>query len=175
VPKAPENDLFSLDFHAPASVSTNVPSTEPKKDVKQDILSLFSTTPAAPAAFGQFGGQTANWGGTGPQQQPIPQQQPVMPTGMMGGNGIGMWGTSSGWTGAGAGAPSMAPQPNVWNTPAAGIPQQQQGNIFNTNAVWGASSAAVPATSQDLFGPASTSVQTQKNDDVFGDIWGGFK
>ncbi|TFY63464.1 hypothetical protein EVJ58_g3237 [Rhodofomes roseus] len=52
-PAAPtvSNDLFSLDFHAPASTppSTSA-SPAPRKDVKQDILSLFSTPAAAPAA-----------------------------------------------------------------------------------------------------------------------------
>jgi stromal membrane-associated protein len=181
-PKAPENDLFSLDFHAPATPATAAP--EPKKDVKQDILSLFSTPPAtaAPATtFNQFN-QAAYWGGAAPPQQPVqqqPQPPPVM-TGMMGNNGPGMWGVSSGW---GGGTPAMPPQPNVWGAPAAAaaasIPQQQMNTMFNTNAVWGAptpAAAAGPALGTDLFGSFPTQAQhAQQKDDAFGDIWGGFK
>ncbi|KIM39153.1 hypothetical protein M413DRAFT_447485 [Hebeloma cylindrosporum] len=184
-PKAPANDLFSLDFHAPATPAS-APAPEPKKDVKQDILSLFSTPhPAAAgpgAAFNQFN-QTAYWGGGGvPQQQhPVQQQQPQQPaamTGMMGNNGPGMWGVSSGW----GGAPAMPPQPNVWGAPAAApapapsIPQHQM-NLFNTNAVWGAPTPAAPGgAAGDLFGSFPTQTQhAQQKDDAFGDIWGGFK
>jgi len=169
-PKAPDNDLFSLDFHAPAASSAPTTS-EPKKDVKQDILSLFSANPTSSA--GQFNGQGSLWGGG---QQAVQQQQPVPMTGMMGSNGTGMWGTSSGWTGA---SPAPA-QPNVWGT-SAGMPlqQQQQTAIFNTNAIWGGSPAAVGNSNPaDHFGsvPAATAAHpAQKNDDVFGDIWGGFK
>ena len=162
-PKAPENDLFSLDFHAPAASA----APEPKKDVKQDILSLFATAPpaAAPVAagFGQFASQTAQWGAPPPVQQ---QQQPP-PTSMMGNNGAGMWGASSGWTGA------VAVQPSLWGAPATQVIPQQQ--MFNTNAVWGAPAAA-SAPAPDPFGTFSTAAQpAAKKDDVFGDIWGGFK
>jgi len=180
-PKAPENDLFSLDFHAPAAPAAAT-APEPKKDVKQDILSLFSTphptAAAAPAAaFNQFN-QAAYWGGGAPQQQQPVQQQPQPPamTGMMGNNGPGMWGVSSGWSGA----PALPPQPNVWGAPPPppSIPQQQM-NMFNTNAVWGAPTpavAAVPASGADLFGSFPTPTQhAQQKDDAFGDIWGGFK
>jgi len=171
-PSAPQNDLFSLDFHAPATPANNTIAAEPKKDVKQDILSLFSSpTVSAPAAFGQLNNQTAYWGGAVPQQPPVPQQQaPAPTTSMMGTNGTGMWGASSGWTGA----PPMPAQANVWGTPAQPAPQQQ--NLFNTSAVWGATtpSATAPAAS-DLFGSSFGTQPAPKKDDVFGDIWGGFK
>ncbi|KJA29482.1 hypothetical protein HYPSUDRAFT_196832 [Hypholoma sublateritium FD-334 SS-4] len=162
-PKAPENDLFSLDFHAPATPV----APEPKKDVKQDILSLFATAPAAAApvaaGFGQFANQTAQWGAPPPVQQPPPQ------TSMMGNSGAGMWGASSGWTG------SVAAQPSVWGAPAAQVIPQQQ--MFNTNDVWGAPAAGAATTpAPDPFGAFSTVAQpAAKKDDVFGDIWGGFK
>lgn len=170
-PKAPENDLFSLDFHAPAAPA--VP--EPKKDVKQDILSLFATAPAAAApvaaGFGQFASQTAQWGAPPQTAQwgaPAPVQQQPPQTSMMGNSGSGMWGASSGWTGA------VAAQPQVWGTPAAqAIPQQQ---MFNTNAVWGTPAAPAAAPAPDPFAAFSTVAQPAvKKDDVFGDIWGGFK
>lgn len=174
-PAAPANDLFSLDFHAP-SPATSPPAPEPKKDVKQDILSLFSAPPP------QFQNQAAMWGGAAPAQQPIQQhqQQQAMPpqmTSMMGNNGPGMWGASSGWTGAQA----MPAQPNVWGAPAApaALPQQQAA-LFNTNAVWGAPNPAPGAAaggSADLFGSFASAqpAAAPKKDDVFGDIWGGFK
>jgi len=176
-PKAPENDLFTLDFHAPPAPTAN--SSEPKKDVKQDILSLFSAPhPAAAvptAAFNQFN-QVAHWGSGVPQQQSVQQLQPSAMTGMMGSNGPGMWGVSSGWSGT----PAMPPQPNVWGAPTAAAPSipQQQINMFNTNAVWGAPTppVAASATGADPFGSLSTHTQhAQQKDDAFGDIWGGFK
>ena len=151
-PPPPVNDLFSLDFHAPApAINNNNPAPEQKKDVKQDILSLFSATSTP-----QMGNQAA-WGGAAfPQQQ---QQQQM--TGMMGMNGTGMWGATSGWT------PVVPAQSNVWDGPST--QHQQQSNLFNSTAVWGNSTAA-PAP--DSF---TTTPVVQKKDDVFGDIWGGFK
>jgi stromal membrane-associated protein len=171
-PKAPENDLFSLDFHAPP-VSSSANNTQPKKDVKTDILSLFSA-PAAqaqpPPAFGNFGGvpqQQSPWdqfGGGSQVQQPSHQ---APPTSMMGSNGIGAWGASSGWN-----APVVPPaQGNVWGNPTpAPVPVQQP-------AIWG---SAMPATtavgnSGEAFGAFTSSPSAQKKDDVFGDLWGGFK
>ncbi|KAI0825317.1 hypothetical protein BC628DRAFT_1410357 [Trametes gibbosa] len=175
-------DLFSLDFHAPANATPQ--PQEPKKDVTSEILSLFST--AAPAAapaqnaygggmygaqpvqaqgqFGQFGGMAAQpqaaWGAPGAAgfSQPQQQQAFAQQTSMMGNAGVGMWGASSGWNAAPvAAAPA---QPNIWASSA--VPAQQQ-SLFATSDVWGA-----PATSA---APAAT----QKKDDVFGDLWGGFK
>lgn len=173
-PKAPENDLFSLDFHAPPVSSSPGNSTaQPKKDVKQDILSLFSSPPAAAAAtpaLGQFGGaQASPWGSVQPQQQHVQMQQP---TSMIGNSGAGAWGASSGWTGTPAAIMPPA-QGNLWGNPTPGH-QQQQANLFNTNDVWGsASSSAAPAP--DLFSTPFSTAPSQKKDDAFGDIWGGFK
>ncbi|KAJ3997093.1 hypothetical protein F5050DRAFT_1570080 [Lentinula boryana] len=185
---APQNDLFSLDFHAPPTRSSAAMSDnsapEQKKDVKQDILSLFSAAPPQSssvlgAGFGQqFAGTSVQaaspWGAA-----PVAAQVPA--TSMMGSNGIGMWGTSSGWNNV----PAVPAQPNVWGAPAAvGVPQQQpqsqQPNLFASgNDVWGSSSTTVPVASggsQDLFGSFSTVAPAQsKKDDAFGDIWGGFK
>ncbi|KAF8202834.1 hypothetical protein BJ912DRAFT_1052882 [Pholiota molesta] len=151
-PKAPENDLFSLDFHGPPVSNT----PEPKKD----RVSVNTTTKLR---IGVAPSQQ--------QQQPPPVQQ--QPTSMVGNNGVGMWGASSGWSGA----PAIPAQPNVWGAPAAPtVPQQQ---MFNTNAVWGSAPAApaVPTATTDPFGSFAMPSQpaAPKKDDVFGDIWGGFK
>ncbi|KAJ3761203.1 hypothetical protein EV360DRAFT_38316 [Lentinula raphanica] len=187
---APQNDLFSLDFHAPPTrTNTNTTSDNStpveKKDVKQDILSLFSNSAAPPpqapsamgAGFGQFAGVSAQasspWGAA-----PVATQAPV--TSMIGTNGAGMWGTSSGWNNVSA----VPTQPNLWGAPTitASQPQaqSQQPNLFaSSNDIWGSSSPSGPAASggnQDLFGSFSTASTVQaKKDDVFGDIWGGFK
>jgi len=173
-PKAPENDLFTLDFHAPASVSpaTNaLASQQPKKDVKQDILSLFSTStaaspPASAPSFHQFSAhQNSAWG----------TQQQVQPTSMIGSNGTGVWGASSGWNGAAVVPPA---QGNLWGNPTAPTVQPvQQANLFgNNNDVWGAPTGDSARRGQDLFNtPYVSATSVQKKDDVFGDLWGGFK
>lgn len=162
---APANDLFSLDFHNPTP-----PAAAPaqRKDVKQDILSLFSTQApaAAPAqqAFGQFGGMPAAmppqqnvWGGfAGAPAAAAPQM--AAPAQPFGNTGAGSWG---------------APQPNMWAAPAQPAAAPAQTSLFNTNDIWasngGQNSAA--AGGGDLFGSSLPA----KKDDVFGDIWGGFK
>lgn len=203
------NDLFSLDFHNPTPPAQ---SQAPKKDVKQDILSLFSS--AAPAAAAQaqasypgvaagvnaFGGfasaamppQQNVWGAAqAPMQQAQPpaQQAQFQPTSMMGNAGAGMWGASSGWN-----APSVsAASTNLWGAPTitnsapnnnqfGGFAQAQPAaqpstqSFFNTSDIW-ASSATTSTTAPgggNAFG-SSMGGGSQKQDDVFGDIWGGFK
>jgi len=137
----------------------NPPAQEQKKDVKQDILSLFSTPPpTSTPQFGQMGNQSAYWGDAAPP----PQQQQQQTTSMMGMNGTGMWGAASGWA-----APVIPAQANVWGSPSITAPQQQP-NLFESTAAWGATPSAMP----DLSTPTPA---VQKKDDVFGDIWGGFK
>ncbi|KAJ7151725.1 hypothetical protein C8R46DRAFT_1166560 [Mycena filopes] len=182
VPQPPTatEDLFSLDFHAPAApVAPAAP-----KNAKQDILSLFSTPAPAPIVspqFGQFGAQQQQqqWGAPAqpiqqqwgaPAQQPM--QQPPVQQSMVGNNGTGMWGASSGWA-----APQQPAQPNLWGAPSP--PVQQQPNAFaDTNNVWGGmvSASSGGGGGMDLFGaPAAGQAQAPKKDDAFGDLWGGFK
>lgn len=166
------NDLFSLDFHNPTP-QASAPAAVPKKDVKQDILSLFSTPAAAAppqAAFGQFGAAQAQAQNAWGQFAAAPAAAaPAQPTSMMGTAGAGMWGASSGW----AGQP-VAAQPNVWasNGPAAQQPQMTQQSLFSTNDIWASPAASSNGSGGDLFGTTSLPA---KKDDVFGDIWGGFK
>ncbi|KAJ3811786.1 hypothetical protein F5876DRAFT_88133 [Lentinula aff. lateritia] len=180
---APQNDLFSLDFHAPPTrinTTTDNSTPEQRKDVKQDILSLFSAAPpqsssAMNSGFGQLSGapvQAASPWGAAPVA--VAAQAPV--TSMMGSNGTGMWGTNSGW----ANAPAVPAQLNVWGASAApAVPQQQFNPYASSNDIWGSSSTVASVAtggSQDLFGSFSTaSAPVPKKDDAFGDIWGGFK
>lgn len=193
VQPAPANDLFTLDFHNPQPPANTTPQL--KKDVKQDILSLFST-PAqtavqqqvpgfagAQAGFGQFTAaiptqmqaQQNVWGGGFAATAPQQQQQPAQ-TSFMGNAGVGMWGANSGWN---AGV-QVQPQSNLWGaSQPAQVPHQQQqpqgGGMFNTNDIWASSGTTNTAGGGvDLFG-SSTASTTQKKDDAFGDIWGGFK
>ncbi|RDB24566.1 hypothetical protein Hypma_008195 [Hypsizygus marmoreus] len=203
--KAPENDLFSLDFHAAPATSVNETTTSvPKKDVKQDILSLFSAPPpvSAPSAFGQFGVgvsspaqaqipvQASPWGTAQPQSQPHQQttqqffqhqsqqyhQPPPQPTSLVGNTGVGAWGASSGWSG-----PATSLPPGVQNTNSiwgGSTPTTANAGLFNTNAVWGSTApATATAPAQDLFSApfASSGGVQKKENDVFGDLWGGFK
>lgn len=132
-PKAPENDLFSLDFHAPAPAGSSTFTTEaPKKDVKQDILSLFSSPPPASAPTPTFG--------TIRQSQQVWGQPPQQPAVSL--MGATAWGAPV--------APSS--QTDLWAT---------QQNLFNTSTAWGASPADDPfgtsalraqAKKDDVFG-----------------------
>jgi stromal membrane-associated protein len=185
VPQQPQNDMFTLDFHSPPPMPD-----QPKKDVKQDILSLFST-PAAPgpASIG-FGSATA-------QQSPWAAdlgnaQHRVAPiTSMIGSNGTGAWGASSGWDAgavvappqanmwggpSGQQAPQQHPQANVWGQqqPVSQPQTQQHPAAFGTADLWGSSNPQAISKGGDLFSNAFTSAPPKK-DDVFGDLWGGFK
>lgn len=92
-----QNELFSLDFSAPAP---SQPTAAPKKDVKQDILSLFSSVPApAPVP------QSSLFG--------APAQQQQQPQSLMGSGGAAMWGAESWSTGA-ASLPPAVTGANVW-------------------------------------------------------------
>ena len=144
-----QDDLFSLDFHAPPPViPSNVAPEQPKKDVKQDILSLFlNTVPAHNPG-------SSSW------NVPSERQQPTQITSMIGSTGAGAWGASSGWS---APAPTIPAQPNVWNS-SANSTTQQNNNLLNTSNVWG----GTPTTT------SNTAYAAQK-DDVFSDIWGSFK
>lgn len=194
-PASAAQDLFSLDFHTPSPSATpagQAQQQQPKKDVKQDIMSLFSAPPAstpATASFGAFNAPApaANvWGGSAVgATQVMPQSAAVQaqPASMM---GTASWGASSAW-----GAPQVPQQPtfasntaNVWGAPAAAAPPAvpaAQASFFNTSDVWGSSGAAAApaaAPSNDLFGSfasSTTPAAPAKKDDVFGDIWGGFK
>ncbi|KAI0809121.1 hypothetical protein BC629DRAFT_1713266 [Irpex lacteus] len=183
------NDLFSLDFHNPTPPSSSAAQqNQPKKDVKQDILSLFSAPPSQPSQpptqAAQFGGATNVWGSAVPAQPTQPAQtQATQPgvTSMMGNAGVGMWGASSGWN-----APPAANQnqSNLWGAPAV-----SQQSLFNTNDIWAGGAGGVGGAGGggggvggtgggaggvgggDLFGGSGL----QKKDDAFGDLWGGFK
>lgn len=96
-------------------------------------------------------------------------------------SGAGQWGVGFGWNAAPA-APAAPAQPNIWgssSTPAAstggmagGIGQQA---MFNTSDVWSGTASGAGTGGGDLFGSSAGTTQAQKKDDVFGDIWGGFK
>jgi stromal membrane-associated protein len=149
--------------------------------MKSDIMSLFSSAPAAApshsnpstgvgsSAFGTFASPSqpqSAWDQLGSALQTQPQ-----PTSMMGTGGTGLWGASSGWN-----ATPVAPSQNtLWGnavTPTAQQPQSQA-NSFNTNDIWG-SSVPAPSNANNLFG-ASQVQPAPKKDDVFGDLWGDFK
>ncbi|KAI1790493.1 ArfGap-domain-containing protein [Ganoderma leucocontextum] len=201
-PQSAAVDLFSLDFHAPVTAQPAQQEQQPKKDVKAEIMSLFSTAaPAQPnpnlyaqqqqaAAFGGaafFGAQPQaqaqaqnQFGGFGP----MPAQQNVWGA-TPGAAGFGqaqqpqqtsmMGNAGVGMWGANSGwnaAPPAPAQPDIWGPPSMGV---------------GAGAGAQPSlfsTSDVWSTPAATTTTTasafggagaQKKDDAFGDLWGGFK
>ena len=170
-PAPPQNDLFSLDFHAPTQQQAQ---PVPQKNSKQDILSLFSTP--APNTTTATLPQQNQWNQS---QQPM-QQQPIQ--GMVGQTGTGMWGVSSGWN-----LPQTQPQANVWGGfPVQQQPQQpqqqqqQQGNFgFGTqpasNGGFGGFQQPAAFSTTDIWANKPTSAQSSQPKDAFDDIWGGFK
>ncbi|KAG2156978.1 hypothetical protein DEU56DRAFT_968791 [Suillus clintonianus] len=177
-PAAPtQDDLFSLDFHAPAQKAASPP---PSKDMKSDIMSLFSSAPAVAPSNSNLSTGASAFGAFASPSQPqsawdqfgsAPQTQP-QPTSMMGTGGTSLWGaSSSSW-----GATPVAPSPNtLWGSsviPTAQQPQPQA-NSSNTNDIWG-SSVSAPSNDSSLWGTSQVQ-PAQKKDDVFGDLWGDFK
>ena len=174
VPAPSQNDIFSLDFHAPSQPAQQQAQPSQPKSAKQDILSLFSTPAPNPAAAIPV--QQNLWGQS---QQPMQQQQPTQ--GMMGQTGTGMWGVSSGWS-----APQPQPQGNVWGNFTSTVPQQsqqQQGNVgFGTqpasNSGFGEFQKSTVFSTTDVWASNTATATTnnqQKQKDAFDDIWGGFK
>ncbi|KAH0838778.1 hypothetical protein J3R83DRAFT_7154 [Lanmaoa asiatica] len=171
-----EDDLFSLDFHAPPVSKPASPPELPTKDVKQDILSLFSAAPApaAPAqsiqpsnAFGQFTSAQSSWDAFSAASHGHTSSQSQQPISMMGTTGTGLWGVSSGWNGP---LPNTTPSANIWGAPAATTGTSA---FTNTTDIWGGSAGNTTRTNNGLF--AAQPAAASKKDDVFGDLWGDFK
>ncbi|KAL1744294.1 hypothetical protein HDZ31DRAFT_38992 [Schizophyllum fasciatum] len=190
----PADDLFSLDFHNPSPAQSPPPdaaqATAQKKDVKQDILSLFSAAPAQPVpvqpVFNQFAAQApANPWGAPAQVAPAAGAG----AGVWGGApaaGLGAaWGAAPAQAAWGAPAPAQqawaaAPpaQANVWGAPSPVQQQPAPGLLDNTASVWGSAAPVSPPAAQDpfgAFGGSAASPAQQKKDDAFGDLWGSFK
>ncbi|KAL1716138.1 putative GTPase activating protein for Arf-domain-containing protein [Schizophyllum commune] len=191
----PADDLFSLDFHNPSPAQSPPPDAAqaqaPKKDVKQDILSLFSAAPAQPVPvqplYNQFAAPGAGAApvAANPWGAPAPQ---VAPNAGMQQGGAGIWGAApSGGLGAAWGAPAApaqpawgaAPvaQPNVWGAPSPVQQQPAPGLLDNSASVWGSTTPAAPAPTDPFgaFGGSTASSAQPKKDDAFGDLWGSFK
>ncbi|KAM6497816.1 putative GTPase activating protein for Arf domain containing protein [Amanita muscaria] len=157
---APNNDLFSLDFHAPARETASATFEQPKKDVKQDILSLYSTTTKPQTSTAVPQASASPWAAGVADSHKAP-------TSMIGTNGVGAWGASSGWTAA---APA---QPNLWGDSGTVPVLPSQSSLLNTSDIWSTSSSSQNQPSHDLFN--TTTQNVAKKDDVFGDLWGGYR
>jgi stromal membrane-associated protein len=149
---ASENDLFSLDFHAPPANAT--PTTTAPAHTKQDILSLFGAQ-AAPSPWSQAQAQATQL-----QSQPLPPFSNATSASSSTTN----WNVGHSWTN-----PVPPAQLNVWG---ATTPVQQPSLLDSGSDIWGGSTGA----NAGPFGSSTPARNTQTNkEDVFGDIWGGFK
>ena len=151
---APENDLFSLDFHAPP-VNPTPTAPAPKKDPKQDILSLFS----APAAH-------SPWAQAPATQQPSQTLPPFSNTTTTPSSAT-TWNVGHNWNNP---VPPM--QQNVWSSAA---PTQQPPLLGSGSDIWGGSVSNTASPGVGPFGSSMATSNTEKKEDVFGDIWGSFK
>lgn len=154
---APENDLFSLDFHAPP-VNPTPAAPELKKDTKQDILSLFS----APAAHSPWA------------QAPAPQQQsqtlPPFSNTTTAPSPAATWNVGHNWNN-----PVPPVQQNVWGSAA---PVQQPPPLLGSGSdIWGGTTnnSASPVVNFSGSSTGTGNAHADKKEDVFGDIWGSFK
>ncbi|KAG8911022.1 hypothetical protein FRC00_007175 [Tulasnella sp. 408] len=175
------DDLFSLDFHSPApattAATTSGTASPPRKDVKNDIMSLFSAS--SPPVAQAIPNSTAAWGGANAWGAPVQQSTaaasadawgsftsaPAQPAGQS------FFGASSGQQAFGGGGFGAFQQPtsnaslfgssaNVWANPATNPAPTASSNGFGGGNIWG------PASSTTAAQPAA-----KKQDDAFGDLW----
>ncbi|KZT58551.1 ArfGap-domain-containing protein [Calocera cornea HHB12733] len=131
VPSKPVEDLFSLDFHSPPP---SMNTSNPRKDVKSDILSLFgSASTAAPS---------------------LVAQQPTSPVSLANSQGAAMWGAQPTY--------AVAPSPFSLQSGVTSPPLLNQTPTFGAD-VWsgqppsfaafgeGTAAAAAPAAKGDAF------------------------
>jgi stromal membrane-associated protein len=153
---ASENDLFSLDFHAPPVNATPATAPAPKKDTKEDILSLFGAQ-ATPSPWSQAQTQTTQL-----QSQPFPP----FSNAASGSSSTTNWNVGHNWNN-----PVPPVQSNVW-----GATPQQPPLFGSETEIWGGSTGGIAGASSGPFGSSASMRNTQTNkEDVFGDIWGSFK
>ncbi|KAG8941951.1 hypothetical protein FRC04_003910 [Tulasnella sp. 424] len=175
------DDLFSLDFHAPAPgapTGTNAAATSPpRKDVKNDIMSLFSTS--SPPVAQAIPNSTAAWGGANawgaPAQQPAATAASADPWGSFTSapaqsTNQSFFGSPPGQQGFGGGfgafqqptsnASLFGSSSNVWANPAANPAPAASSGGFGGAGIWGQPASAAP-----------TQPAAKKQDDAFGDLW----
>jgi stromal membrane-associated protein len=153
-----ENDLFSLDFHAPPVNTTPTTAPSPRKDTKQDILSLFGAQ-AAPSPWSQAQAQATQL-----QSQPLPPFSNATSASSSTTN----WNVGHNWSN-----PVPPAQVNVWGATA---PAQQPSLLGSGSDIWGGSTGNLAGANAGTFGSSASARNTQANkEEVFGDIWGSFK
>jgi stromal membrane-associated protein len=161
VPSSSENDLFSLDFHAPpvnATPTTATPAS--RKDTKQDILSLFGVQ-ATPSPWSHSQAQAQ---ATQLQSQPLPP----FSNAASGSSSTTNWNVGHNWSN-----PVPPVQVNVWGATA---PAQPSSLLGSGSDMWGESSGSLTGANTSALGSSGSARNTQTNkEDVFGDIWGSFK
>jgi stromal membrane-associated protein len=163
VPLSSENDLFSLDFHAPpVNATPTTAASASRKDTKQDILSLFGAQ-AAPSPWSHSQAQ-AQAQATQLQSQPLPP----FSNATTGSSSTTNWNVGHNWSN-----PVPPVQVNVWG---ATSPAQQPSLLGSGNDIWGESTGSLAGANAGAFGSSASARNTQANkEDVFGDIWGSFK
>jgi len=132
-----QSDLFALDF-SPAT--TSAATAAPKKDVKNDILSLFGQ---APTAAGQSTTSTTTpspWSTANPNPSLFgaPQGAPAPTTSMMGTSGVSMWGAGTGWSQS---PTAPVPAPNAFGS--LGVPSVP--SAMSGANIWSGPVSAAPA------------------------------
>jgi len=142
VSKSNNDDLFSLDFSAPATsrsaVQTSQPTQQPiQKDVKQDILSLFNANTSPTSASRASAMNSSNW-----------------PTAHAASQSIDTW--------------SFGASSDPWNSSQAAQPTLNASDIWGTGHVANSQADGLGHARQE--GSTSAPSSSTKHD-AFGDIW----
>ena len=132
-----QNELFTLDF---SPTPTPAATAAPKRDVKNDILSLFSQAPTTAAQSTTSPTNSSSWGSAKPNSSLFGalQAAPAPAPSMMGTSGVGMWGANTGWSQPPA---ASAPAPNAFGS--FGVPSVP--SAMSGANIWGNPPSAAPA------------------------------
>jgi stromal membrane-associated protein len=164
-----QNDLFTLDF-SPATSPAATPA--PKKDVKNDILSLFGQAPTVAAQSTTSTTTPSPWSTDKPNPSLFgaPQGHPAPNPSMMGTSGVSMWGAGTGWSQS---TTAPVPAPNAFGSfGVPSVPSAMSGaNIWNGPV----SAAPAPAAvSESLYYSEVPILKRTPQNPLFAtqDVWG---
>ena len=105
--------------------------------------------------------------------QPQPTFNNSAPTVFGNSSGTPSWTSQQpGWNQSGP-TPSM--QTNIWDSTTPAQATSNNNSLFDAQGIWGSTGTSTSSGVHNSGNAASLTASTQKKDDAFSDIWGGFK